>query len=235
MSVGVVIPAAGMGKRMGTKQSKQFLLFDRLPILIHTLRVFNAHPQIDEIVVVTREEEIEQCYKWIKQDRLLKVKHVIVGGRERQESVFFGLKELSVDYVLVHDAVRPFISSDLVSHIIERVKIEQAIVTAVPMKDTVKMSNEQKFVTNTINREHLWSIQTPQAFRYDLLRLAHENAGKDLVTDDSMLVEQLGHPVKIVRGEYTNIKITTPDDLVFAEAIFQMRGIKKDDKIWTGL
>lgn len=235
MSVGVVIPAAGVGKRMGTKESKQFLFLHRSPILLHTLRVFDAHPEVDEIVIVAREEEIDRCLEWVKKDRLSKVKKVVVGGSERQESVYLGLKELQTEYVLIHDAVRPFVSSSLVTEVIRQVKIEQAVVVAVPMKDTVKQSDESQYVRNTIDRRSLWSIQTPQAFQRELLQKAHQRADKnEIATDDSMLVEQLGFPVKIIEGEYTNIKITTPDDLLFAEAIFQMKGFNRNDKIRTG-
>ncbi|SHF09253.1 2-C-methyl-D-erythritol 4-phosphate cytidylyltransferase [Seinonella peptonophila] len=234
MSVGVVIPAAGVGKRMGTKESKQFLFLHHSPILVHTLEIFDSHPQVDEIVVVTRADEIERCYEWLDREHLSKVKKVVPGGRERQESVFLGLQQLTTDYVLVHDAVRPFVTSDLVGRIIDLVRVEQAVVTAVPMKDTVKRSDDSRYVSQTIERQSLWAIQTPQAFQRDLLWKAHQRAdGKLFATDDSMLVEELGFPVKIIEGEYTNIKITTPDDLLFAEAIFQMRGLKKDDSIRT--
>jgi 2-C-methyl-D-erythritol 4-phosphate cytidylyltransferase len=187
------------------------------------------------VVIVAREEEIARCLEWVERDQLTKVKKVVVGGSERQESVYLGLQELQTEYVLIHDAVRPFVSSSLVTEVIRQVKIEQAVVVAVPMKDTVKQSDESQYVKNTIDRRSLWSIQTPQAFQRELIQKAHQRAAKDeIATDDSMLVEQLGFPVKIIEGEYTNIKITTPDDLLFAEAIFQMKGFNRNDKIRTG-
>ncbi|MGA9173386.1 MAG: 2-C-methyl-D-erythritol 4-phosphate cytidylyltransferase [Thermoactinomyces sp.] len=230
MSVGVVIPAAGQGKRMGTKESKQFLLFHDRPVLLHTLHIFETHPEIDEIVIVTKETEIERIKKWIKQDGMTKVTDVVAGGKERQHSVYEGLKRLTSEWVLVHDAVRPFVSKETISRLLAEVYQHQAAILAVPVKDTVKVVNQSQIVERTPDRRRLWAVQTPQAFRRDQLLRAHE-LGRERrlpATDDSMLVEALGIDVKVVEGEYTNIKLTTPDDFILAEAIYQMRGKNHD-------
>lgn len=225
VSVGVVIPAAGQGKRMGTKESKQFLLFHQKPIFLHTIEVFDDHPEIDEIVVVVRGTEIERTKRLIEEQGIKKVSKVVAGGRERQESVFLGLKEITTDLVLVHDAVRPFVTKKAVTRLISEIRDYDAAILAVPMKDTVKKV-EQNCVFGTLQRNQLWSVQTPQGFRRELLMKAHIEAEKnnDFATDDSALVEKLGVNVRVVDGEYTNIKITTPEDLIFAEAIYQMKG-----------
>lgn len=225
VSVGVVIPAAGQGKRMGTKESKQFLLFHEKPILLHTLEVFEFHPEIDEIVVVVRESEMERTQKLIDEQGYQKVSRIVAGGRERQESVFLGLKGLSTDLVLVHDAVRPFVTQKAVTRLISEIRVFDAAILAVPVKDTIKKADEGQ-VLETLERKRLWSVQTPQGFRRELLVKAHIQAEKEanFATDDSALVEQLGIKVRVVDGEYTNIKITTPEDLIFAEAIYRMKG-----------
>lgn len=225
MSVGVVIPAAGQGKRMGTKECKQFLTFQDRPVLIHTLHIFETHPEVDEIVVAVREDEIGRVRRMIEEAGLKKVTHVVPGGAERQESVYRGLKALSSEWVLVHDAVRPFVSHEAIDRLLAAVKMHGAAILAVPVKDTVKMVDAAGIVENTPDRNRLWIVQTPQAFRADMLVEAHEQGRHTgaIVTDDAMLVEELGIDVRVVTGEYTNIKLTTPDDLVLAEAIVQMR------------
>lgn len=225
MSVGVVIPAAGQGKRMGTKESKQFLLLHQKPIFLHTIEVFEFHPEIDEIVIVVKENEIKRTQKLVIEQGYQKVSKIVSGGRERQESVFMGLKVLDTDFVLVHDAVRPFVTRKAVTRLISEIKLYDAAILAVPMKDTVKKVEDQ-CVSDTLERNQLWSVQTPQGFRRGLLFEAHMQAEKDedFATDDSVLVERLGTNVRVVDGEYTNIKITTPEDLIFAEAIYRMKG-----------
>ncbi|MFC7442688.1 2-C-methyl-D-erythritol 4-phosphate cytidylyltransferase [Laceyella putida] len=225
MSVGVVIPAAGQGKRMGTKESKQFLSFQDRPILIHTLHIFETHPEVDEIVIAVREDEIGRVRQMVAEAGLKKVTHVVTGGQERQDSVYSGLQVLSSEWVLVHDAVRPFVSHEAITRLLTDVKMHGAAILAVPVKDTVKMVDAAGIVESTPDRKRLWAVQTPQAFRADMLMEAHEQGRKigAMVTDDAMLVEELGIDVRVVEGEYTNIKLTTPDDLVLAEAIYQMR------------
>ncbi|ATF10727.1 2-C-methyl-D-erythritol 4-phosphate cytidylyltransferase [Brevibacillus sp. HB1.1] len=225
MSTGVVIVAAGSGKRMGGQRNKLWLPLAGEPILAHTVRLFATHPDIDEVVLVVSEADHAEVTTLISAEKLTVV--VTLGGAERQDSVRNGLASLSAncDYVLVHDAARPFVTRKQISHMIKQVQQDQATIMAVPVKDTIKVVGATGLVESTPARESLWAVQTPQAFRMSLLREAHqaaEAAGK-LGTDDAMLVEWLGHPVSIMNGSYENIKITTPDDLWFGEEILRKR------------
>lgn len=226
MTTGVIIPAAGTGKRMGTKESKQFIQLKGSPIILHTLQVFEAHREIHEITVVVREEEIERTRELIASHHLQKVTHVVVGGAERQESVFKGLHYLHTDWVLVHDAVRPFVTHEEITHLLDAVRQYSAAVLAVPVKNTIKMIDDKGMITLTPNRNKLREIHTPQAFCREILVQAHTRfqGQEPSASDDSMLVEQLGVPVKVVDGKYTNIKITTPEDILIAELIHS-RGV----------
>ncbi|MGM1023377.1 MAG: 2-C-methyl-D-erythritol 4-phosphate cytidylyltransferase [Bacillota bacterium] len=216
--VGVVIVAAGRGSRMGTPESKQFLLLRDKPIFIHTLEIFAAMPEVDEMVMVTGAEDVERCQEWIRQYRIGKDVQVVAGGSERQHSVYRGLSHLQADWVMVHDGVRPLIQPELVRSCLETAQRTGASVAAVPVKDTVKQVNGDGIITATPDRRSLWSIQTPQTFRLSDLLRAYEEAEQVgfLGTDDSMLVERLGIPVTVVQGSYKNIKITTPEDLDMA-------------------
>lgn len=233
MSVGVVIPAAGQGKRMGTKESKQYLLLEDKPIFIHTLQVFEEHPEIDEIVVVVQEEERERVKAMIKEAGMSKVKKIVLGGKERQDSVYQGLLVSECEWVLVHDAVRPFIESETITEVIQKVKEKDAVVVAVPSKDTIK-EVRGNIIVNTPDRKYLWNVQTPQAFRRELLIQANQYAFKEnlVVTDDASIVEHYGKDVYLVMGSYQNIKITTPEDFIFARAILEARG-KNNAENWT--
>ncbi|TQK41889.1 2-C-methyl-D-erythritol 4-phosphate cytidylyltransferase [Brevibacillus sp. AG162] len=225
MSTGVVIVAAGSGKRMGGQRNKLWLPLAGEPILAHTVRLFATHPDIDEVVLVVSEADHAEVTTWLSAEKLPVV--VTLGGAERQDSVRNGLASLSAncDYVLVHDAARPFVTRKQISDMIKQVQQDQATIMAVPVKDTIKVVGATGLVESTPARESLWAVQTPQAFRMSLLREAHqaaEAAGK-LGTDDAMLVEWLGHSVSIMNGSYENIKITTPDDLWFGEEILRKR------------
>ncbi|MGK5511581.1 2-C-methyl-D-erythritol 4-phosphate cytidylyltransferase [Brevibacillus formosus] len=225
MGTGVVIVAAGSGKRMGGQRNKLWLPLAGEPILAHTVRLFATHPDIDEVVLVVSEADHAEVIALISAEKLPVA--VTLGGAERQDSVRNGLASLSAncDYVLVHDAARPFVTRKQISDMINQVQQDQATIMAVPVKDTIKVVGANGLVESTPARESLWAVQTPQAFRMSLLREAHqaaEAAGK-LGTDDAMLVEWMGHPVSIMQGSYENIKITTPDDLWFGEEILRKR------------
>ncbi|ANS77290.1 2-C-methyl-D-erythritol 4-phosphate cytidylyltransferase [Paenibacillus yonginensis] len=229
---GAVIVAAGRGTRMGTAESKQYLLLDGKPIIVHTLEVFQREPLVSEIVLVTGEQDVERCRQWVSSYGLNKVTKVIPGGSERQDSVYKGLQELAAEWVLVHDGVRPFVTGALIHACCEGAWESGASVLAVPVKDTVKVIDGEGFVSATPDRRSLWAIQTPQAFRRLELIEAHEAARRDGFsgTDDSMLVERRGTRVKIVEGDYSNIKITTPEDLDFAAWIRSGRQRRGEDK-----
>jgi 2-C-methyl-D-erythritol 4-phosphate cytidylyltransferase len=215
---------------MGAPVNKPFLPLGGKPVLLHTLRVFDTHPQVDEVVVVAATQETERVKDLLRNQGLSKVTQVVPGGAERQESVARGLEALSTEWVLVHDAVRPFVTHERIDALLQAVRLHEAAILAVPLKDTVKMVGDAGVVEQTPDRSRLWAVQTPQAFRRTLLVEAHRHAGEIgfLGTDDAMLVEKLGVDVRVVPGDYANIKLTTPEDLVVAEAILTMRGNSDD-------
>jgi 2-C-methyl-D-erythritol 4-phosphate cytidylyltransferase len=227
--VAAVIVAAGTGSRMGSRTvSKQFLSLKGRPILTHTLKRFDDYPEIDHIVMVIREQERRRCEHIIAESDIRKVLALVQGGQERQDSVCNGLLRLPDDteIVLIHDAVRIFVTDDILRLSIQYARECGASVTAVPANDTIKkVTSRQRslFVEETLDRHTLWQVQTPQTFRYQLICSMHQRARQQGFrgTDDAMLVEHFGHPVKIVPGSYRNIKITTPDDLLIAEAFLQ--------------
>ncbi|WP_425436510.1 2-C-methyl-D-erythritol 4-phosphate cytidylyltransferase [Paenibacillus herberti] len=227
---GAVIVAAGRGTRMGTAESKQFLELRGKPVLIHTLELFQSMEEIGEIVLVTGADDVERCREWCRFYRLSKVTAVLEGGSERQHSVRLGLAGLRSEWALVHDGVRPLVTANAVRLCLQQAEGTGAAVLAVPVKDTIKQVDESGVITATPDRRSLWAIQTPQAFRRVRLLEAHEQALRDgfLGTDDAMAVERLGDSVSVAEGEYTNIKITTPEDLPYAEFLLEQRerGIK---------
>uniref|UniRef100_C6E7N7 2-C-methyl-D-erythritol 4-phosphate cytidylyltransferase n=1 Tax=Geobacter sp. (strain M21) TaxID=443144 RepID=C6E7N7_GEOSM len=225
-----LIPAAGMGKRMGAGSNKQYLLLDGMPILARTVAVFESAPFIDGIYLVSPEQEIPFCRsEVVDRYRFTKVRAIVPGGAERQHSVCNGLNAMSDaasdDLVLIHDGVRPFVSQEMLQAAADAAREHGASVVAVPVKDTVKVV-KGGVIAETPPREKLWLAQTPQAFRYGLIRDAHARAKAEgyLGTDDASLIEHQGGEVRIVTGDYRNIKITTPEDLVLAEAFLKGKG-----------
>lgn len=222
-----IVLAAGRGKRMGTTVPKQFLEIEGKPIIYYTLQSFEESELADEVILVTGEELRGYCQKEIVEKfGFHKVKKVISGGKERYDSVYEGLKACEdCAYVYIHDGARPFVTEEVIRRSLEGAKEYGASIAAVPSKDTVKVGNAQGIVVETLDRSVLWNVQTPQTFSYSLIRKAHEEMRKREmtgVTDDSMLVEELGLcQVKLVEGSYDNIKITTPEDLILAEKIIE--------------
>ena len=227
--VSVILPAAGRGKRMQAGVNKVFLRLMGKPILFHTLRVFAAVPEVQEIIVVTGAEEVEPLRRALQGLGLFreaaKSVKVVAGGSERQYSVWNGLKASSEasDVILVHDAARPLVSHATIEAVIEAAREHGAAVAAVPEKNTVKIVDAEGLVVSTPPRKSLWAVQTPQGFKKDILLEANDRAEMEgfLGTDDASLVERLGRPVKVVEGDYRNIKITTPEDMVTAEAFLR--------------
>ncbi|MRX72570.1 2-C-methyl-D-erythritol 4-phosphate cytidylyltransferase [Bacillus lacus] len=230
MDYQVVIPAAGSGKRMNAGKNKQFILLKGKPVIVHTLTVFEQDPACSGIILVINEKEKGDFLKLIELYHFKKVKQLVAGGAERQESVYNGLKACDSDIVLVHDGARPFIRQSHIRDLVLSAQEADAATIAVPVKDTIKKA-ENLQVVETIERSSLWLVQTPQAFRLSLILSAHEHAVKHQFagTDDASLVEFMKHRVKIVYGDYTNIKLTTPDDLLFAKAIMESERGKSDD------
>ncbi len=226
--VTALIPAAGMGRRMGQAVAKQFLPLGDKPMLAHTLLVFQRASEIDEIIPILSKEDMESCLRdVIEQYHITKVKTLVVGGKERQDSVMNGLQKLEKDasVVLVHDGVRPFVTIDMISESVELAKKGECIAVGVPLKDTVKEVDDKRIVRHTLERSRLWAIQTPQTFPVKILKRAYDESYKHRAygTDDAMLVERAGGKVRVIMGSYENIKITTPEDLILAEEILKRR------------
>ncbi|GAE35302.1 2-C-methyl-D-erythritol 4-phosphate cytidylyltransferase [Halalkalibacter akibai] len=221
MEYSVVIPAAGQGKRMRAGKNKQFLELKGEPLIVHTLRLFDLDPLCRQIVLVANQDEIAIMQDIRKDYQIKKVCAVIEGGKERQDSVRNGLNFFREEQiVLVHDGARPFVTYDVINKLVRKAEEMGAAICAVPVKDTIKRVIDG-VVIETQKREELWSVQTPQAFKWSLIIEAHEQANKEnmIGTDDASLVEWIGKEVAIVEGDYQNIKLTTPEDLLFAEAI----------------
>ncbi len=223
--LGAVIVAAGRGTRMGTKESKQYLPINGKPILVYTLEAFEKADEVSTVVLVVSKEDIVHCQSYIEKYGLTKISAIVAGGTSRQGSVFEGLQHLNTEWVIVHDGVRPFVSIENMIECWRAAEQYGAAVIAVRVKDTIKIADEAGMVHSTLDRNSLWAIQTPQAFRCSDLMTAHKRAELDGYegTDDASLMERSGIPVRIVEGDYGNIKITTPDDLQWAE--FRLRSL----------
>src|SRR5712691_6623582 len=219
MNVLAIIPAAGMGVRMGGGTPKQFLSLEGVPILIHTLRKFAASNVIDGIFLALRPEDMERARKDIDRERFSKPVRLVAGGASRQETVGRALAEApaTTEMVVVHDAVRPFVELDLIQRVVEAARQHGAAVLGIPSVDTVKQV-EQQIIRGTIPRERIVLAQTPQAFRFNLIREAFARAEADgfYGSDESSLVERLDHTVTVLMGSDRNIKITKPSDLPLA-------------------
>lgn len=225
MIVTAIIPAAGEGSRFRGTVRKQFIVLDGLPILSHTLRALAASNALAAAIVVVPPGEESFGREALSLAGVGLATEVIPGGRERQDSVYNGLLRANpdTDLVLIHDGVRPFVSPGVVLATIEAAKECGAAVAAVPVTDTIKRVDADGLVIDTPAREQLWAAQTPQVFRYSLLMQAHQSVRKRgiLVTDDAALLEHLGVRVKVVRGSYENLKITSEDDLPLAGLILR--------------
>jgi 2-C-methyl-D-erythritol 4-phosphate cytidylyltransferase len=224
MKVGAIIAAAGSGRRMKADRPKQLLALNGTPIIVHTIRKFDACSAIDYIIVTAPRESLDEVMRLVKSAGFKKSVTVVEGGERRQDSVFMGLKHLQpgTDIIAVHDGVRPFVPVEDIENVVRQAQTSGAAILAVPIVETVKQA-EKEFVQSTLTREHLVLAQTPQVFRTSILKEAFENAVKDEYygTDESSLVERLGHPIAIVRGSERNIKITRPGDLTLARAFLE--------------
>ncbi|MDP1852754.1 MAG: IspD/TarI family cytidylyltransferase [Candidatus Omnitrophota bacterium] len=243
VKIEAIVPAAGLGVRLKTAVAKPFVRIDDCAIIIRALRVLSRNAAISKIIVLAHNKNLAKVRRLIEADGLSKVKCVRRGGKTRRDSVAAGLKLLDkdTDFVLIHDAARPFVTGEIISRVVSGAQDCGACIAGVPLKPTIKSikyprmlrgrqvspdasgqaSIEKKniFVDKTLDRRNIWEIQTPQVFRRDLIIKAH-NKFKNLdATDDAYLVEKLGYKVRVCEGSYFNIKITTPEDLVFAEVI----------------
>lgn len=221
-----IVLAAGQGKRMNSTIHKQYLLLDSKPVLYYSLYAFE-HSEVDIVVLVTGKGEVPYCQQEIVQKfGFQKVVTITEGGKERCHSVYEGLKVLPADteYVLIHDGARPFVTERIIMDTIEAVRKYKACVVGMPVKDTIKITDSSQFAVHTPDRQSVWAVQTPQAFSYEIVWNAYTALMADEipVTDDAMVVETFLHyPVKLIKGTYENIKITTPEDLLAAEAFLK--------------
>ncbi|MFQ5450036.1 MAG: 2-C-methyl-D-erythritol 4-phosphate cytidylyltransferase [Nitrospinaceae bacterium] len=222
MKVSVIIPAAGLGTRMGGPVPKQFLSLKGKPILHHTIEAFETCRAVDSITLVVARKDLPEVEKETVKKYPI-IQRAVAGGEKRQDSVYNGFLALDADTgtVLVHDGVRPFVTSDLIRKTVEGARRFGAAITAIPINDTIKQVNSRGFVDRTVNREGLWRVQTPQAFQYSLLRDAFDKAIRDSFygTDEGSLIEYLGKEVKIIPGSELNVKITRREDLIVGESI----------------
>lgn len=226
--ISAIILSAGSGRRMNTDQAKQYLLINGKPLISYTIQAFEES-LVDEIIVVTKKGDTEFVKKdIIEANQFLKVSAVVEGGKERYDSVYEGLKQLNdSDYVLVHDGARPCIHATAINKMIQSVTTLKACIMGVPVKDTIKVIGEDHTVCETPKRSSLWSVQTPQAFYVPLLKKAYDEImTKDCcdITDDAMIVETMTDvPVHMIMGEYTNIKVTTQEDLIIVQRFLEKR------------
>lgn len=221
----VIIVAAGRGKRMGTSINKQFLTINNKPILYYSLNTFSNCDLIDGIILVCAEDEIEYCKKEVVEKyKIDKVLKIVVGGEERQDSVYNGLKAIKdCETVLIHDGARPFVTEKIIEDGIKYAKTYGACACGVIPKDTVKIKDKEGFSYDTPDRNNLFIVQTPQIFKYDLIFKCHQKLSltDKKVTDDTMVSEYYGNKVYLYNGSYDNIKITTSEDLYIAEKIVE--------------
>lgn len=219
-----IILAGGLGKRMNKSKSKQLLKIKKKYVIEICLEVFEKTKEIDEIILVVNEKEIKKMKEIVLKNKFNKTKSIVIGGEQRQQSVFNGLKRLSksCENVLIHDSARPFIKSMHIVKVINELKNNKSITLGIPCKNTIKICNEENIVEKTLNRDFLFEIQTPQGFKKEILIKSHKKAIENnfLGTDDATLVENIGVKTKIIEGCYTNIKITTKEDLIIGKLIY---------------
>ena len=222
--IGAVILAAGNGSRMQMNERKQFMIVESKPLVAWSIEAFQNCAEIDEVVVVTNKECIAFCDKEIvKRYEYKKARKVVEGGATRGESVLNGLLANQCEYVLIHDGARPLITTEDISRCVKEVKEKKAVCMAVPVKDTIKVVDVNRVISNTPNRDCLWVAQTPQAFKHSIILEAYLRAKEDGFesTDDCSVVERLGVDVSVIMGSYDNIKITTKEDIDYCTLIMQ--------------
>jgi 2-C-methyl-D-erythritol 4-phosphate cytidylyltransferase len=221
MKTTAIVVAAGKGVRFKSKEKKPFAKLRRKPVLSYALTAFQRSSLIDDIILAVDRSLIKKAGELVRRYRINKVKCIAAGGKTRSESVKNSLRRVDNDasLVLIHDGVRPFVSKDLLKKLILAAERFGAAISAVPVKPTIKLSKDGSFVSHTPQRRYLWEAQTPQAFRREVIEKAYRREGRLTATDDAALVEASGGKIRIVMGDYSNIKITTVEDLKIAEAL----------------
>ncbi|MDP2911287.1 MAG: 2-C-methyl-D-erythritol 4-phosphate cytidylyltransferase [Candidatus Omnitrophota bacterium] len=225
MKVAAIVPSAGRGTRLKTRMGKPYIKLGSKPVLAHTLIALERNKKIKEIFVAIEKDKIGKASREIIRKYGIKKARLLAGGRERMDSVYNALRLVSgdIDYVLIHDGVRPFVTDQLIEDLLKAAAKFNASVAGVPVKPTLKFASEDRFIKYTPPRQYFWEAQTPQVFKKDLIMKAYEFARKKNIraTDDAMLVEKIGVRPKIVMGSYSNIKITTREDLELARIILK--------------
>jgi 2-C-methyl-D-erythritol 4-phosphate cytidylyltransferase len=222
--VSAIIAAAGKSTRMNAGIGKQYMMLAGKPVLAHTIEAFEKIKLISEIIVVIGREDDSSFEDYIlSRFKFSKISAVVHGGSDRQASVYNGMQAVSEEsaVVCIHDGARPLVTPEIILNTITAAYETGAACTGVPVKDTIKKTGSDDIIEKTLDRSRLWSIQTPQTFKKEIIEKAHEIAAEEGFsgTDDSVLVERLGYPVRMIMGSYKNIKITTPEDLIFAESV----------------
>ncbi len=221
-SVGAIVVAAGVSRRMGG-EDKTFAILGGKPLIAHSLDALHACDCVDSVVVVLSDANIDRASRLVAEGRYHKVTSICRGGKRRQDSVRQGLDRLpDAEWIVVHDGARPLVDAGLIERGLAEALLTGVAVAAVPVKDTIKAADSDMVVTQTLGRDTLWIVQTPQVFRSDILSEAHAMVNDD-VTDDASMVERVGGKVRLFMGSYENIKVTTPEDLPVAEALFSRR------------
>lgn len=222
-----IVPAAGLGRRFGPGTNKSFKTLMGKPLLLWALETLETIDEITEIIPVLKEEDMEKGVEIFEEFGLSKIKRIAPGGKERQDSVYNGLKQVddNTGIVVIHDGVRPLVGKNLIQESIRQLRDCDGIIPGVPPKDTIKEIKDS-IVRRTLKRDSLWAVQTPQVFFYKILYAAYEKAMMDgfYTTDDAAIVERYGGRIKVIMGSYNNIKITTPEDLLIAEFLLSKKG-----------
>jgi 2-C-methyl-D-erythritol 4-phosphate cytidylyltransferase len=220
MSFHVIIPASGSGKRFTGKTPKQFIKIAGKELISHTLGKFNSIGKIDSIIIATQKKFFDSLIRIVFENRISKVVKIVEGGEKRMDSVYNALMNLNCrknDFIIIHDAVRPFLSAELIQKLMKEAERFSSVIPGLLINDTVKRTDKKLIVKDTVPRENLYRIQTPQVFRYDILIKSFEKAYRDnyIGTDEAAIVEYSGYKIKLTEGEAANIKITFKEDLKF--------------------
>lgn len=225
--VSAIIPCAGRGRRMGEQANKLFLELNGRPVVAVTLATFQACDLIGEVIVIAHPDEVQRCREIQETYGFSKVREIVPGGLERQDSVYEGLLVLDAAcrIVVIHDGARPLVTGETIARAVEEARKSRAVAMGVPVKDTVKEVAEDGRIVRTLDRKVLWAVHTPQVFDKEVVLPCYEEARKEGFrgTDDSSIVERYGYEVKMLQDMYENIKITTKEDLIFAEAVLRGR------------
>lgn len=230
LDVVAIVPAAGLGKRFGTSERKQFAKVAGIPLLLYTLKGLHKTRHITEIIPVLRQEDMERGLEIIESRNLYKIRKIAPGGTERQDSINNALKLIKEKcLILIHDGARPLVSCGLIERLLQGIKGFDGVIPGLPVRDTLKEVNSKGLVLSTVKRESFWTVQTPQIFNSLVIKKAYDKAYKKgfYATDDAALVERIGGKIRVIAGDPFNIKVTTPEDLKLAEYLITVRNKNK--------